>query len=286
VPHLNELHAKYSGRGLQIISVSSEGPGEISTYVERLGIRYPVVQAMGVGRRYGNTAVPHAWLIDASGMVKWEGHTQALTDETLSSVVGAAPMAPGAAQSAPVESDGDNWWIWLIVGPGILFAGAMGWFLWSTRDRTAKCQTQYYPAQQYAPQGQAPPGQPPAYPQQQPQAYGQPPQAYGQAPYPQPQAYGQPPYGVPQPFPQQPGQPPSYPMQEPFQQGGYHGSPSSVPLTRVVGRPSNAGVDGAMESPGAASKPEPPPLEQRPYLGQKPNELPPFDASRNPPRQY
>jgi hypothetical protein len=265
VPHLNEFQSQYGPRGFNVISVSSEEESKIATYMGRYMAGYGVARAFGVGKLFGYTGVPHAWLINASGTVVWHGHTNALTDADINAALGTV-AAPGASQNASPETGGDTWWIWLIITPAILFAGAMGWFLWSTRDRTARYQTAIYTQQQYAPQGQAPPQQP--YPQGQPQAYGQPP------------APAQ--YGAPQPFPHQPA---SYPVQEPYQQTGYNGSPGSTPDTRTVGKPNSYGAHGAYESPGAASKPAPPPLEQRPYLGQGPaGDFPPFDTNRNPPR--
>lgn len=273
MPHLNQFQQQYAARGFTVISVSDEDEFKIASYSKSHGAKYPVARALGVGRRFGNTAVPHAWLISANGTVIWHGHPNSLTTGTIESALGGAAI-PAATQGLPAESD-DSWWIWLIVGPGILFASAMGWFLWSTRDRTARYQTQFLPQQQYAPQPQ---------PQDPTQAFGQPPaQPYAQA---QPGQLSYPNNPIPQPFPQQPGQPPSYPMQEPFQQMGYSGSPSQGRVTRLVAGPHNHGLDGAMESPGAGGKAEPPPLEQRPFIGQNPDEFPPFDASRNPPRQW
>jgi hypothetical protein len=68
-------------------------------------------------------------------------------------------------------------------------------------------------------------------------------------------------------------------VQEPYQQAGYAGAPPQGG-TSILGKPNAFGAHGSTESPGAGGKAEPPPLEQRPYLGQ------PFDTNRNPPRTY
>jgi peroxiredoxin len=262
VPHLRNVQSQYGDRGLKVISVSDETETKIENYLAVNGVNYGVARAFGIGKLFGYTGVPHAWLINASGVVVWQGHSNELTDANISAAFGAV-VAPGAAPSTTSEGGGETWWIWLIIGPAVLFAAAMGWFVWSTRDRTARYQTAIYQQPQ---QATRPPGPPQQYAQ---------PQPYGQQP-----AQAQ--YGVPQPFPHQPA---SYPVQEPYQQMGYNGSPGSTPDTRTVGKPNVLGAHGAYESPGAASKPEPPPIEQRPYLGQNPSDgFPPFDTNRNPQR--
>lgn len=269
VPHMNEIYSVYAPQGLSIISVSDEESNTIANFMRDHGMDYPVARANGVLKMYGRSTIPSAWLIDANGTVMWEGHPGSLTS---GEIANALNRGQGAAVPAPANPGGvedSNWWIWLIVLPAILFVGAMGWFVWSTRDKTSKtAMTSWYQQPQGAPQG----GQP--YPPQQ-----GPPQAQG---YPPPQ----PGYPPSVPVPQQ--QPPQ--QQPPVQYGGYAGSPPVMDQSPNTRGPSRYGPDGAMESPGAYHKPPPPPIEERPFLGgqgQQPaaesGKLPPYDTNQNRP---
>jgi hypothetical protein len=258
VPRLNDFQRRYGSRGFNVLSISNEEEGKIATYSAKYKSTYGVARAFGVGQLYGDSSVPHAWLVNASGVVLWQGLPNALTDADINSALGTV-VKPGATQNSAPGIGGDTWWIWLIITPAVLFAGAMGWFLWSTRDRTARYQTAIYPEQQHAPQAQVPLQQP--YPQGRPQAYGQPPVPA--------------PYRAPQPFPHQPA---SYPVQEPYQQTGPQESPGSKPDTRTVGKPKNISAHGATGKPGHS------PIQDRPYFGKPGGDFPPFDTNHNPPR--
>ena len=252
IPQLRSAHETYAPGGLTVLAVSSEDSFLIEPYLNQYGVNYPVARAFGVGQLYGQTGVPHAWLINAAGTIVWEGHTSQIPDSQLSALAGAAPL-PGIQQAAPPQAEsGDSWWIWLIIAPALLFAGAMGWFLWSTKDRTINYQTQIY----QAPPGGARPPQPPSQPQSPPVQY-----------------------GVPQAFPGTPG---SSTIQEPYQGN----RPGSKPNTRAIPRSAST-TQTAMPVPipeQVELPPEPPPKAEH-YFGQKPaSDFPPFDTNRNPQR--
>jgi thiol-disulfide isomerase/thioredoxin len=260
VPHMNEIAAVYMPQGLSIVSVSDEESATIRNFMQQYGMEYPVARANGVLRMYGRDTIPSAWLIDANGIVMWEGHPASLNS---SIIANALNRGTGAATTLPPQPAGveeSNWWIWLIVLPAILFAGAMGWFVWSTRDKTSRqAMTAWY---------QPPPGAQPYPPQGPPQQAGYPPPQQGHPP-------AQPDYGQPQP---------------PVQYGGYAGSPPTLDQVPNAGGTSRYGPDGLSESPGAYQKPPPPPLEERHYIGQEPDQpgpegdqFPPYDTNQNRP---
>ena len=250
VPHMNEIAAVYIPQGLSIVSVSDEDSSTIKRFMRDQGIEYPVAEAKHVLDMFGRDTIPSAWLIDVNGIVMWEGHPGELNSADIASALerGRGAAVPGTPTPAGIEES--NWWIWLIVVPALLFAGAMGWFVWSTRDRSVQpAMTSLY---------QAPPGGP-QYPPQSPAA----------------------PPGYPPPQPQNPAPPP------PAQYGGYAGAPplpSQVPTRQGTSR---YGPDGLSESPGAYAKPAPPPLEERPFIGQDPGQdggqIPPYDTNQNRP---
>lgn len=139
------------------MAASNETPGLISDYVRSKGIRYGVVRAQGVGRAYGGKGIPHAWLIGRDGRVAWRGHPQQLTADVVE-----AALAGGSSSTAafpPPQAASSIPWGLIIVVLLVLFAGAMGWFWWSTRDRTpsyAAIMWQPPPQQPQAPQAPQP----------------------------------------------------------------------------------------------------------------------------------
>lgn len=206
--------------------LSDESATLISNWVKRNNVTVPVAQVVGrsVIKSFGGMGYPSSYLVNASGVITWEGHPMEADDALIECKLsgGAVPGAPGTP-----GSEQSNWWVWMLVVFALAFVGALGWFWWSTRDRIPaylkppgagyQPPPGYAPAPQYAPQG--PPG---AYPPGQPQ-YAPPAQYPGQ-----PQ---QPPTGQ---YPGQPQRPPTgqYPGQP--QQGGYlQAGGQGVPLPPV-----------------------------------------------------
>ena len=253
IPHMREINSVYAPQGLNIISVSDESTGLISNFMREQNMDYPVVRAEGVLSMYGRTTIPSAWLIDAGGKVIWVGHPAELDSGKLAQAVnGQLNSTVTGGPTSDSGLDGSNWWVWLIVLPALLFAGAMGWFVWSTRDKTARnVQTAWHQPPANAPQPNAPPPRGQAYAPQQPL----PPQSA----YPPPQ--GQP-------------VPPAYsaPQQPPAPQFG--GSPPPA-------QPGPADADGPM--PELRRQPDP----DSHYLGQNPDggddQFPPYNTNQNRP---
>ncbi|MCB9895565.1 MAG: redoxin domain-containing protein [Planctomycetes bacterium] len=259
VPHMNEIAAVYIPQGLSIVSVSDEDVATIKRFMREQSMEYPIARAKNVLGMYGRNTIPSAWLIDANGVVMWEGHPGSLNSADIAAALnhGTGAAVPGSPVPSGVEES--NWWIWLIVLPALLFAGAMGWFVWSTRDKSSKqAMTTWYQA---PPQAQPYPPQGPPYPQQP---------------------------GYPPPQPQ--GYPPPQDAQPPVQYGGYAGAPPMPSQPRVGGGTTRYGADGLTESPGAYTKPAPPPIDERPFIGQNPEQsgqdggqFPPYDTNQNRP---
>lgn len=166
VPHLNQLHDAYSSQGLTIVAVSSERPSTIEGFVQKHGMRYPVVQSANAGNLYGVSSIPHAFLLNPKGKVVWEGHPGELTGPDLERMVGLRPpLTTGSTMESAVpvpQEGGAGIWILVIGALALMTVGALGWFWWKTSDRPAKASTMVYaPAYAGAPQPQQPPGAPP-----------------------------------------------------------------------------------------------------------------------------
>jgi hypothetical protein len=269
VPHLQKLSDAYRSRGFTVVAVSDETTSKIEPYLRQQGISYGVARAPGVLRTFGGDGYPSAWLIDASGRVVWEGHPMALSATTIEPLLGTAGAGPAGTvpgQASPGVEDSD-WWIWLIAVPAILFAAAMGWFIWSSRDRTARqSHGAWYPPQPYPPQPGAPP------PGAAPPGAGPPPAT----------SSGLHPVQLP---PQQAVAPQQPVVGQPFDNLGYSAPPPSYgpAQARVTGGAGRYGVDGLSESPGSATKRRERADESKPYLSDDPMQAPPMPP---PPRPH
>ncbi len=266
MPHLQKLSDTYRSRGFTVVAVSDEPTSKIEPYLRQQGVTYGVARAPGVLRTFGGEGYPSAWLIDASGRVAWQGHPMGLSATTIEPLLGTAGVGP--AGTAPGQTspgvEQSNWWIWLIVVPAILFAAAMGWFVWSSRDRTSKqARTAWYPQQPYPQQPGAPPGAAPP-------GAGPPPAT----------STGLHPVQIP---PQQPAVP-QPPAGQPFENLGYSAPPPSYgpAQARVTGGAGRYGVDGLAESPGSATKRRERADESKPYLSDDPTQAPPMPPAPRP----
>lgn len=260
IPHMRQIRDAYGPKGLKIISVSDEGAGTIEPFIKNNNMDYPVAQATGVLGKFGRRTIPSAWLIDASGVVVWEGHPGQLTGQTVDAALsGAVTSGPGSAS----QPAGSNWWVWAIVMAGLLFAGAMGWFVWSTRDKT------------------------PSHVQMMWQPPPQPPQPQGPPPGQQPGTYGAP------PPPQQPNMPPP----AGGQRQGYLNAPdtpqtlgyNAPPPVQQYGQQPDVGGGNAYGSGTAFGSGTEfhEPNKDAPFLGGSPepegDQFPPFDTNQNRP---
>lgn len=93
IPHLNELHKKYGPRGLQVIGVSQENSSTVERFMESVPMHYTVAQDVkgNLSDYFRIDAIPHAFLIDRQGNVKWSGHPAALDSGSIESLLVAIP---------------------------------------------------------------------------------------------------------------------------------------------------------------------------------------------------
>ncbi len=89
IPHLNGIFAKYQGRGLQVVGITSEDEQTVSRSLKQLPIDYSV--ALDPSQRYFYqfriSGIPHLVLIDADGGILWRGHPLQFPERILARVL-------------------------------------------------------------------------------------------------------------------------------------------------------------------------------------------------------
>jgi hypothetical protein len=83
IPHLTEIHEKFSECGFIICSVSDEPTGTIqSGMIDAKKPPYGIVAAK-IGDLYQTSGIPHAWVIDTEGKCVWKGHPGGLNNDMI-----------------------------------------------------------------------------------------------------------------------------------------------------------------------------------------------------------
>jgi len=85
IPHLNEIHAKYKDKGLQIVGITDEDRAKIKKFEKEVPIEYAVaLDANGkYAKPFGIQGIPHAVLVDKTGKIVWEGHPMSLKESQI-----------------------------------------------------------------------------------------------------------------------------------------------------------------------------------------------------------
>ena len=111
IPHLNELASTYGGAETLFVSLSPEDARTIERFLEKRPIKGSVAidSERATFDAYGIRGIPHTFLIDAEGLLRWHGHPDHFTAELLETFLRedrvpevAAPAAP--PETAPVEA--------------------------------------------------------------------------------------------------------------------------------------------------------------------------------------
>jgi len=74
IPHLVKMYKTYKDKGVVFVSLTNEPRQKVEPFVGKMGMVYPVGGGSPTGRVYGVRGIPHAFIIDASGAVVWQGH--------------------------------------------------------------------------------------------------------------------------------------------------------------------------------------------------------------------
>jgi thiol-disulfide isomerase/thioredoxin/outer membrane protein assembly factor BamD (BamD/ComL family) len=97
IPHLIEMNHKVAGKGVVFISLTDEDRKTVEPFAREMKMDYAVGGGSQTSGVYGVTGIPHAFIVDPSGTVAWEGHPMAGLDRALESQLEKTPpsrMAP------------------------------------------------------------------------------------------------------------------------------------------------------------------------------------------------
>jgi cytochrome c biogenesis protein CcmG, thiol:disulfide interchange protein DsbE len=89
IPHLNEIHEKFKDRGLLVVGVTDEPNSVIKKFQKEVPMDYAVATDTGgrLNEKMGISGIPHAFLVNKSGEIVWQGHPNRLTDEDIEKIL-------------------------------------------------------------------------------------------------------------------------------------------------------------------------------------------------------
>jgi len=89
IPHLNEIYAKYKDRGLVVVGVTEETDAVIRKFRKDVPMDCSVATDTGgrLSEKMGINGIPHAFLVNKSGEIVWDGHPMQLSDEDIEKIL-------------------------------------------------------------------------------------------------------------------------------------------------------------------------------------------------------
>ena len=95
IPHLTEMQKKYVSQGVVIIGVSDEAVAEVQPFVTAQGARMDYRVAVDSSERtfnnwmkaYGESGIPHAFIVGTNGTVWWHGNPLGNLERTLERIL-------------------------------------------------------------------------------------------------------------------------------------------------------------------------------------------------------
>lgn len=91
IPHLTKLRERYADQGVRIVGVSDEPRDVVERFLRRMGdtMAYRVASdpsgkiSADYMEAFGETGIPHAFLVDPEGRIIWRGHPMLDLDRVL-----------------------------------------------------------------------------------------------------------------------------------------------------------------------------------------------------------
>jgi thiol-disulfide isomerase/thioredoxin len=89
IPHLNELQSQYKSQGLNIVGISDEDKKTVENFRKSTPMQYTVAldKDGSLAQKFGLQGIPHAFVVDKSGKIVWEGHPMQLQSSTIEQVL-------------------------------------------------------------------------------------------------------------------------------------------------------------------------------------------------------
>ena len=97
IPHLIEMNHKFAAQGVVFISLTNEDRKTVEPFARKMKMDYAVGGGSKTSGVYGVRGIPHAFIVDPSGTVAWEGHPMGGLDKALEEQLKKTPpskMAP------------------------------------------------------------------------------------------------------------------------------------------------------------------------------------------------
>jgi thiol-disulfide isomerase/thioredoxin len=98
IPHLIEMFKTFSPKGVVFMGLTDEPKAKVEPFAKELGMIYPVGCGSQMGGAYGVRGIPHAFIVDPSGNVAWEGHPMAGLDKALEAQLAKTPPVTLSAE--------------------------------------------------------------------------------------------------------------------------------------------------------------------------------------------
>ncbi len=82
IPHLNELQKKFKDKGLVIVGITKEKEDVVTKFRGTTPMDYTVAldEKGSLGKTFGVSGIPHAFVVGKDGKIAWNGHPMELTD--------------------------------------------------------------------------------------------------------------------------------------------------------------------------------------------------------------
>ncbi len=96
IPHMNQIHARYKDKGLQVVGITMEDAETVSRFTADFPMRYTLARD-AAGTYFENlniSGIPHLVLIDAQGKITWRGHPLQLSDKRIEDVLSEYKTTP------------------------------------------------------------------------------------------------------------------------------------------------------------------------------------------------
>jgi thiol-disulfide isomerase/thioredoxin len=95
IPHMTELQKKFKDRGVVFMGLTDEAPSVVKGFVKKMGDK--MEYAVGIDEQdkifetymnpFGETGIPHAFIIDKNGLLLWHGHPLGSLEKALEEIL-------------------------------------------------------------------------------------------------------------------------------------------------------------------------------------------------------
>jgi cytochrome c biogenesis protein CcmG/thiol:disulfide interchange protein DsbE len=89
MPTLNQLHRDYADKGLVIVGLTQDEPGDIALFVKKIPMNFYVARdaRSGLFKTLGVRAMPYSILVDKGGSIVWQGDPAKLNKAQLDALL-------------------------------------------------------------------------------------------------------------------------------------------------------------------------------------------------------